>query len=172
MSDSGGYQSDSDGYQSDSRGYQSDQTTRLGPSWPRDAHPELVKILERAAGARSDEWKTTCLDRWQHFAELVDAEYGDKLLVVHLWCEGILETDDRPPRKRAPAPALPPAKLPRDGDHARDALSYQVNIRLREWDYLRLAQAAGRYGVPATTLARLFITRGLEAAMREPADSD
>jgi hypothetical protein len=178
VADSGGYQLDSGGYQPDSGGYQPDSTsyraasgTASGADWPDGVDPELVKIVDQEAAQSGDAWKRECIRKWRYFAGLADAEYGDKLLAVHLCCDGVLDSDVWPPRRRPPVPELPAMQRP--GDLAsRRMLSRQLNVRLRDPDYMRLAEAAGHYGLTATTLARLFITRGLEAVAREQIEAE
>jgi len=85
--------------------------------------------------------------------------------VVKLWCDGVLETDDWPPRRRAFAPSLPSVELPRLPAPRDPRLSRQINVRVLEEDYKRLIEAAARYGLPPTSFARLLITRGVEAVL-------
>jgi hypothetical protein len=171
QSDSDGYQSDSDGYQSDRDGYQDQPESSTSPRWQTDAHPKFREIVDREIPKRGREWERECVRQWEYFASLADAEYGDQIFAVHLFGEGLLESDRWPPPRRAPDPELPRVKPPSGGNHSRDALTYQVNVRLREGDYVRLAEVACRYGLPATTMARLFIARGAEAAAREHSES-
>lgn len=174
MPDSDGYETDIDGYHLDR---QADwpvrpETSSAGdePAWPEDVHPELIEIVDAERASRGETWRIDCIRRWRYFDDLVDPTYADKLLAQHLFLEGILDTERWPPRREPPQPRLPQARLPSTSagavdSRAVDSRTFQVNVRLREWDYVRLAEVANRYGIAATTLARLFVARGVEAAM-------
>ncbi len=95
-------------------------------------------------------------------------DWADRILAVRLWTEGLLETDKLPPRRSSlSGGGLPRVRAAPETSASRNALAVQVNVRLREWDYGRLVDVGRRYGLPPTTLARLFIVRGLEAAFAE-----
>jgi hypothetical protein len=48
----------------------------------------------------------------------------------------------------------------------------QVGVKLTAEDYSALVKAARRYGVPPSTLARIFIVRGTQAALERDQDRD
>lgn len=162
MSDSEGYPIASDGY----RVGEEDGSAGTGPRWPDDAADELREVVARETAQRGEAWAARLIRDWKHNAEQVAPEWGDRILTTRLFLDGLLENDRWPRPKRRPAPELPKVSPPPADTHTREVLVRQVNVRLREADYLRLVEVADRYGLPGTTLARLFITRGLEAALQ------
>jgi hypothetical protein len=47
------------------------------------------------------------------------------------------------------------------------ARRHQVNVKLREHERAQLEQAARRYGVAPSTLARMLVNRGVKAILDE-----
>jgi hypothetical protein len=108
------------------------------------------------------------IDAWMERARRYAPSYADRILAVGLWLEGLLPSQEWPPRPRPPeGRGLPRVDAPGSAAVSARTLCRQLNVRLRNSHYEELARAARRYSITPTTLARLFITRGLEAVERE-----